>query len=171
MKIIKEYKDFYKEKNIFVELIRRITQYRKRKFLKIICISIKRKHYKKKPLFLLIWLYYELKYNVLASKYKIYLEGDFGRKLKIEHENIFLNKNAKIGNNCVLHGNNCIGTSGNNRVPVIGDNVDIGFGATIIGDIKIVNNIVIGANSLVNKSFVEDNVVIAGNPARIIKRK
>ena len=122
-------------------------------------------------MFLLVWLYYEFRYNVLARKYTIYLEGEFGRNLKIEHENIFLNKKAKMGDNCILHGNNCIGTSGNGRVPVIGNNVDIGFETTIIGNIEIGNNITIGANSLVNKSFLEENVVIAGNPARIIKRK
>ena len=70
-----------------------------------------------------------------------------------------------------MHGNNCIGNNGINlnKCPKIGNNVDIGYGATIIGDIEIADNIIIGANSLVNKSFLESNIIIAGIPARKIK--
>ena len=49
----------------------------------------------------------------------------------------------------------------------IGDNVFIGFNATILKGVTIGNNVIIGANSLVNKSF-PSGVVIAGNPAKII---
>lgn len=49
----------------------------------------------------------------------------------------------------------------------IGNNVFIGMQATILKGVTIGNNVIIGANSLVNKD-VPDNVVIAGNPARII---
>ena len=41
-------------------------------------------------------------------------------------------------------------------------------GATVCGKIHIGNNVIIGANSFVNKSF-PDNVVIAGVPAKVIK--
>lgn len=50
---------------------------------------------------------------------------------------------------------------------MIGNNVFIGMNSTILKNVHIGNNCIIGANSLVNKSF-PDNVVIAGNPARII---
>ena len=55
-------------------------------------------------------------------------------------------------------------------VPVIGDDVYIGPGAKIFGDIAIGNNVSIGANAVVNKSFPDD-VIIAGIPAKIIKSK
>ena len=51
----------------------------------------------------------------------------------------------------------------------IGDNVWIGGGAMILAGVTLGDNVVVGAGSVVTKSFV-DNVVIAGNPARVIKK-
>ena len=49
----------------------------------------------------------------------------------------------------------------------IGNNVFIGMKSTILKGVEIGNNVIIGANSLVNKD-IPSNVVVAGNPARII---
>ena len=82
-----------------------------------------------------------------------------------------VNSKCRIGKNCQLHGNNCIGNDGKTEgVPVIGDNCNIGFGASIIGDIRLGNNVTIGAGAVVNKSFEGDNIVLAGVPAKIIRR-
>ncbi len=51
----------------------------------------------------------------------------------------------------------------------MGDNVYIGPGAKIYGDITLGNNIAIATNSSVNKSILEDNILIAGSPAKKIK--
>lgn len=51
----------------------------------------------------------------------------------------------------------------------IGDNVWIGARATILKGSKIPNGCVIGAASLVNKKFSEENTLIAGNPAKVVK--
>ena len=61
-----------------------------------------------------------------------------------------------------------IGT--NQQSPIIGNNVWIGPGARIYGNIKIGNNVVIGANSVVNKTF-PSNITIAGIPAKKINDK
>ena len=62
---------------------------------------------------------------------------------------------------------------GNNKaeggVPKIGDNVLIGVGAIIIGDIEIGDNIIIAAGALVNKTFLEKGITIGGVPAKKIK--
>lgn len=50
----------------------------------------------------------------------------------------------------------------------IGDNVWIGGSVTIVPGVRIGNNVVIGAGSTVTRD-IPDNVVVAGNPARIIK--
>ena len=54
---------------------------------------------------------------------------------------------------------------GNQRKTVIGNNVFIGWGATILGGSHIGDNVIIGANSVVSGN-VDSNSVYAGNPAR-----
>jgi serine O-acetyltransferase len=93
----------------------------------------------------------------------------FGPGLRIPHYGtIIVHPHAKVGKNCVIQAGVNIGVN-KGGVPVIGDNVYIGPGAKIFGDIKIGDNIAIGANSVVNKSFLESNQTIAGIPARTIK--
>ena len=50
----------------------------------------------------------------------------------------------------------------------VGNNVWIGGGATILSDVRIGNNVVIGAGTVVVRD-VPDNVVVSGNPAKVIK--
>jgi serine O-acetyltransferase len=51
--------------------------------------------------------------------------------------------------------------------PVIGDNVYIGPGAKIVGNVHIGNNVAIGANCVVTKD-IPDNSVVVGVPGRVI---
>ena len=52
----------------------------------------------------------------------------------------------------------------------IGDNCWIGAGAVILPGVKIGNHTVVGAGAVVTKSFTKKNQLIAGNPAREIKK-
>ncbi|OBX25642.1 sugar O-acetyltransferase [Gelidibacter algens] len=113
---------------------------------------------------------------------------DYGYNIQLG-ENVYMNFNCcildvgivKIGNNTMLGPNVQIYTAThplkfkarNNGLeyakPItIGNNVWIGGNSTICPGVTIGNNVVIGAGSVVTKSFPDD-VVIAGNPAKIIK--
>lgn len=67
------------------------------------------------------------------------------------------------------HDSNNVEKSINNKPIIIGNNVWIGANAVILPGVKLGNHCVVGAGSVVTKSFEEDNLIIAGNPAKIIK--
>lgn len=68
----------------------------------------------------------------------------------------------------MFHQNCTIGYNHGEK-PTIGDNVSVYVGAVIAGDIKIGNNVKIGANCVVLKD-VPDNSICYGNPCIIVKR-
>lgn len=77
---------------------------------------------------------------------------------KCAGENLTVNQNVCIGPDYISPGK-----------PILGDNVFVGAGAKILGDIKIGNNVVIAANSMVTSS-IPDNCSVVGNPAKIVSR-
>lgn len=77
--------------------------------------------------------------------------------------------NAKrIGDNFTVFQNCTIGVS-NGKRPIIGNNVTIFTNCVVVGGITIGDNVQIGGGSVVCKS-IPDNCVVAGNPARIIRK-
>lgn len=122
-----------------------------------------------------IWhLYYIRKKNILGEKLGIELgPNEFGRRIRIYHNNIVVNGGAIIGDDCELYGDNCIGNKGSDSIPldapVLGNGVSIGVGAKVIGRIQIANNVKISSMSLVNKDIDEPGVLYGGVPARMIK--
>lgn len=94
----------------------------------------------------------------------------FGPGLSIAHYgSIVVNQSAVVGKNCRIHEGVTIGASGKDgKAATIGDNCFIGTGAKVIGNILIGNGIAIGANAVVTRDFVEDNITIAGIPAKKI---
>ena len=146
-------------------LYKKITKHPDYIFYKAVTVHEKYKKYKEENKLIMLALY-SFKVNRISSLYNLELYGKFGKNLKIWHGNIVINGNAVLKDNVILHGNNCIGEK-DKKSPVIGNNVDIGYGATIIGNVEIGDNVIIGANSVVTKSF-ESNSIIAGNPAHKI---
>jgi|SRR5690606_18952904 len=119
--------------------------------------------------FLYFYFYYDYKRMGLKLGFTIPINV-CGPGLSLPHYGtLVISKQAKIGRNARIHVCVNIGAS-KGGAPVIGDNVYIGPGAKIFGPIVIGNGVQIGANAVVNKSFHEDNVVLAGAPAKVVKR-
>lgn len=118
--------------------------------------------------------WYRSRKNRLGSRLGFIIgAGCFGEGLKIEHfGSVIVNPKARIGRNCIIHGNCCIGSKGGypDDSPVIGDNVDIGQFAQILGGIRIADGVRIGAGAVVVKDVLEPGVTVAGVPARIVKQ-
>ena len=78
---------------------------------------------------------------------------------------------SKIGKNCKLHGSNCIGNDGKSlAAPVIGDNVRLGVGAKVIGDVHIADDVIIAAGAVVIDSCDIKGATLAGVPAKVVKK-
>lgn len=120
----------------------------------------------------LVHPYWRRKHNRLGIKLGISIPvNTFDWGLKIYHsQGIIVHKDARIGKNCSLHGMNCIGNNGKEtgekNTPIIGDSCDIGVGASIIGNIKLGNNIKVAAGAVVCKTCEEDTIVLIGIPAK-----
>lgn len=97
---------------------------------------------------------------------------EIGGGLKIWHfGGVFLNPATRIGRNCTLRQNVCLGSRrGSLDAPRLGDDVEVGVGAVVIGDICLGDNCVVGANAVVLQS-VPAGATVAGNPARVVRRR
>lgn len=84
---------------------------------------------------------------------------------------VVIHARAEIGNDCTLAQNVTIGRNpGHDGVPRLGDRVYVGAGAVILGDIRVHDDAVIGANSVVNRD-VPAGAIVAGVPARLLRMK
>lgn len=150
-------------KERFLEWLIRPEQYYIRKYLHFLR---KEEKYTSR----LVGYWYKARKNRLGAKLGFVISaGCFEDGLKIEHYgSIIVNPKARIGKNCIIHGNCCIGSKGGypDDSPVIGDNVDIGQNAQILGGIKIADNVRIGAGAVVVKDVLTPGVTVIGIPAR-----
>ena len=95
----------------------------------------------------------------------------FGPGLAIVHYgSIVVSSGAKVGANCRIHEGVTIGdTNGSSKAAIIGDNVFIGSGAKIIGEVNISSNVAIAANAVVVNDIVcNDGCTVGGVPAKVI---
>ena len=94
-----------------------------------------------------------------------------GPGLCIEHYGqVLIHQCAHVGENCTIKGNVVIGGKGDTEAPTIGNNVLIGFGAAIIGNVHIADGVAIGVNAAVVKDCLTPNVAIAGVPAKVVSQ-
>ena len=118
-----------------------------------------------------LYLFYLFRKNRLGEKLGLEVGTNHIKEgFLMYHYNNVVNANSVIGKNLHLYGNNCIGNDGKtNDCPVIGNNVSLGVGAKVIGNITIADNIKIGAGAIVIHSFLEEGITIGGVPARKLK--
>ena len=142
-------------------------------------------------------MYGDSKIVIKSSKYenrKLKIQGMTNCTLTIEEDfyvngQLFLefteNTNIKIGQDCMFSydiimrtgdGHKIFSTQqANERINpnediIIGNHVWVACKAIILKGAVISNNSIVGACSLVNKKFYEENVILAGTPAAIKKR-
>ena len=96
--------------------------------------------------------------------------AEIGKGFYVGHfGTIILHSDVKMGENCSIGPGVVIGTRGEGKkgVPAIGNNVYIGVGAKVLGDITVGHNARIGANAVVLMNVPQD-ATAAGIPARIV---
>ena len=96
-----------------------------------------------------------------------------GRRLTIEHHGcIVIHGNSVIGDDCLIRHGVTLGNSGLDDLfgaPKLGNRVQIGAGAKLLGRINVGDDAIIGANAVVVRD-VPDKAVVGGIPARILSR-
>lgn len=119
-------------------------------------------------------LLYNAFYRKIRNIYGIELPYtvELGRRVVIEHQgNIIIHGYSKIGNDCVIRQGVTIGNRVRSRpldAPTLGNNVNVGAGAVILGNVTIGDNVNIGANSVVIKDLPAGATAV-GIPAKVIK--
>ncbi|HJD32849.1 MAG TPA: hypothetical protein H9912_13045 [Candidatus Eisenbergiella stercorigallinarum] len=100
-------------------------------------------------------------------------ENCFAKGLMIYHiAPIVVNEDARIGENCRITGNCCIGNTGaDTPSPVLGSDVTLGWGCSVIGDIRIADGAVIGAGCVVVKNVEQKGAHVAGVPGHVLSAK
>lgn len=89
-----------------------------------------------------------------------------GKGLTIWHWGaIIINPNTRIGENCTLYPGVLIGhkSAKEGKSAIIGNNVFIGAGTKIIGDVHIGDNVTIGQNCVITKDIPSNSVVVMDN--------
>lgn len=104
---------------------------------------------------------------------EIHPGAQIGRRFFVDHgSGVVIGETAIVGDDCVLYQGVTLGGTGNEtgkRHPTLGNNVMVGAGAKILGNITIGNNCKIGGGSVVLKD-IPDNCTVVGIPGHIVIR-
>lgn len=121
------------------------------------------------PLRKLCSLAYRVLYKLvqIVTGIELPCEVELGRNFVIDHfGGIVVSGYARFGDNCRIRNGVVVGLARADDpcAPVIGDNVDIGAGAKVLGRIRVGNNVMIGANAVVVTNIPDDCIAV-GIPA------
>lgn len=110
----------------------------------------------------------------MQNKYGMHIPLNACSKgLQIMHVGpVLINGKAIVGKDCYFHINTALVAGGtNDEAPILEDGVVVGIGAVILGGVHIARNVAIGANAVVNKDVLEENIAVAGVPAHKISNR
>ena len=122
------------------------------------------------------WFFFYFLHTRYSYKYGFQIPSntEIGKGFYIGHfGSLVINGKAKIGINCNVAHNVTIGQANRGKLkgyPSIGNNVWIGTGSVIVGNINIGSNVLIAPNSFVNID-IPDNSLVIGNPCKIINKE
>jgi len=106
------------------------------------------------------------------TQIEIHPGATIGRRFFIDHgSGVVIGETAEIGDDCLLYQGVTLGGTGNERGkrhPTLGNHVVIGTGAKVLGNIRIGNNVKVGAGSVVVHA-VPDNSTVVGVPGRVVR--
>jgi len=98
-----------------------------------------------------------------------------GRRIFIDHgTGVVIGETTEIGDNCVLFHGVTLGGTGHHREkrhPTLGNNVLIGTAATLLGPIRVGDNVRVGAETVIINRDVPANCTVVGAPGMIVKRE
>ncbi len=102
---------------------------------------------------------------------EIHSNATIGKRLFIDHGmGVVIGETTVIGDDCLIYQGATLGGTGKEhkkRHPTLGNNVMVGAGAKILGNITIGNNVKIGANTVVLRD-VPDGETIVGPKGQVI---
>ena len=105
---------------------------------------------------------------------EIHPKARIGNRFFIDHgEGVVIGETAIIGDDVLIYQQVTLGGTGSEhgkRHPTIGNNVIIGAGAKVLGNITVGDNVRIGAGSVVI-SDVPDHSTVVGIPGRVVQQK
>lgn len=107
--------------------------------------------------------------NHKSNKYGLHIGVNVcGKGLKVMHlGSILTNGGVKMGEDVSLHINTSFVAKGtSDDAPTIGNGCVVGVGAVVMGGVQVADYVAIGANSVVCKDIREENIAVAGAPAK-----
>lgn len=114
--------------------------------------------------------FYHARLMRLQNRYGLHVPVNcFGKGLMISHlYPVLMNSGITVGEYCrIMPGVKITGDdTPEDRTPVLGDHITLGAGCTVFGGIELADGITVGAGAVVNRSFSEPGINIAGVPAR-----
>ena len=114
------------------------------------------------------------KFNLTVTVIEIHTGETIGRRFFIDHGmGVVIGETTEVGDDVLLYQGVTLGGTGKEkgkRHPTIGNNVVIGTGAKILGNITIGDHTRIGAGSVVIRSVPEYSTVV-GVPGRIVRSR